>query len=187
MGVGLHLQSLKNGEVSTGYYVISGVDPGMAAQDSRGTLVGIHRQGIRGDNARSQVRHVSPFGVTQSDSPFSVVKYKLEGVFGKAVEVCFCTTAPEFCIIFNFQVCFWSADAATIELQQLQTAVSDFPYAAFAVGALLLLLSIVYLKLQFRPKPSAEAEPIAEHHSVSRTSPAGVIQVLLMKVFLCLI
>lgn len=125
--------------------------------------------------------------MTQSDSPFSVLKYKLEGVFGKAVEVCFCTTAPEFCIIFNFQVCFWSADSATIELQQLKTAVSDFPYAAFAVGALLLLLSIVYLKLQFRPKPSAEAEPIAEHHSVSRTSPAGVIQVLLMKVFLCLI
>ena len=35
MGVGLHLQNLKNGEVSTGYYVISGVDPGMAAHNSR--------------------------------------------------------------------------------------------------------------------------------------------------------
>lgn len=64
-------------------------------EDSRGRLVGIHRQAIRGKNARSQVRHVSPLGVTHSDSPFSVVKYKLEGLFGKAVEVCFCSTAPE--------------------------------------------------------------------------------------------
>ena len=35
MGVGLHLQILKRAQVPSGYYVITGTDPGMAAHNSR--------------------------------------------------------------------------------------------------------------------------------------------------------